>query len=104
MLQKKAISADALGLLKQLMADPALSGFVLVGGTSLALQYGHRLSEDLDLFCSKNFILEKLQQHISNIFPHAVLLSENEIGLQYNINKIKVDFLYRISRLSRELL
>ena len=32
--------------------QPALSGFVLIGGSALALRIGHRLSEDLDLaFC-----------------------------------------------------
>ena len=29
--------------------QPALAGFVLVGGSALALQIGHRLSEDLDM-------------------------------------------------------
>ena len=32
-----------------LKAQPALSGFVLIGGTALALQIKHRRSEDLDL-------------------------------------------------------
>ena len=39
-----------LGLLKDLMALPELSKFNLVGGTALALQIGHRISVDLDLF------------------------------------------------------
>ncbi len=30
-------------------AQPALSGFVLIGGTALALRIAHRRSEDLDL-------------------------------------------------------
>ena len=32
------------------MAHPAFKDFYLVGGTSLALQRGHRLSLDIDLF------------------------------------------------------
>lgn len=32
----------------RLCHDPRLSGFTLVGGTALALQIGHRISEDLD--------------------------------------------------------
>ena len=32
-----------------LKEQPALGGFVLVGGSALALRIGHRLSEDLDL-------------------------------------------------------
>lgn len=33
----------------RLKDDPRLAGFTLVGGTALALQIGHRISEDLDL-------------------------------------------------------
>ena len=32
----------------RLQNDPRLAGFTLVGGTALALQIGHRISEDLD--------------------------------------------------------
>ncbi len=32
----------------RLKDDPTLAGFTLVGGTALALQIGHRISEDLD--------------------------------------------------------
>ena len=32
----------------RLKDDPRLAGFTLVGGTALALQIGHRSSEDLD--------------------------------------------------------
>jgi hypothetical protein len=37
------------------MADKELADFYLVGGTSLALQIGHRISVDLDLFSTKDF-------------------------------------------------
>ncbi len=33
---------------ERLKGDPRLAGFTLVGGTALALQIGHRVSEDLD--------------------------------------------------------
>ena len=32
------------------MNEPLLKDFVLVGGTSLSLQLGHRISIDIDLF------------------------------------------------------
>ena len=32
----------------RLKDDPRLASFTLVGGTALALQIGHRISEDLD--------------------------------------------------------
>ncbi|MFN0033504.1 MAG: nucleotidyl transferase AbiEii/AbiGii toxin family protein [Saprospiraceae bacterium] len=34
---------------------PALDQFYLVGGTALALQLGHRVSVDLDLFSTEPF-------------------------------------------------
>lgn len=38
-------------LFGRLSNEPLLQGFVLVGGSALALQIGHRLSEDLDFTC-----------------------------------------------------
>jgi hypothetical protein len=50
MLQLHTIDPRTLELLKRLSAEPELSQHFLVGGTSLALQIGHRISVDLDLF------------------------------------------------------
>lgn len=50
MLSFRTINPHTLELLKHLMNDPYLKDCRLVGGTSLALQYGHRSSVDLDLF------------------------------------------------------
>ena len=50
MLSFRTIVPHTLELLRHLMAEPYLQGCRLVGGTSLALQYGHRSSVDLDMF------------------------------------------------------
>ena len=50
MLSFRTISPHTLELLKHLMAAPCLQDCRLVGGTALALQYGHRSSVDLDMF------------------------------------------------------
>ena len=50
MLHYETIAPATRELLNKLMSDDRLQDFVLVGGTSLALQLGHRLSVDLDLF------------------------------------------------------
>lgn len=47
MLQLQTVLPDTLELLKELFARPEMSGLRLVGGTALALQYGHRQSIDL---------------------------------------------------------
>lgn len=46
----KTVTPLLLKILKELMALPELNDFRLVGGTSLSLQIGHRLSVDIDLF------------------------------------------------------
>ena len=50
MLSYQTVEPHTLELLKKLMAEPSLKDTRLVGGTSLALQYGHRNSVDLDFF------------------------------------------------------
>ena len=50
MLSFRTIVPHTLELLRHLMAEPYLKDCRLVGGTALALQYGHRSSIDLDIF------------------------------------------------------
>lgn len=50
MLFFETIEAQTLSLLKRLQALPELADTRLVGGTALALQLGHRISVDLDVF------------------------------------------------------
>ena len=51
MLSIQTIQPDTLELLKRLASQPELAQTRLVGGTALALQYGHRQS--IDLLCRK---------------------------------------------------
>ena len=50
MLRLETVAPRTLALTRRLLALPALSRTRLVGGTALALQLGHRISVDLDLF------------------------------------------------------
>lgn len=50
MLRTETVTKECMALLKILMADPLFNEFRLVGGTALALYYGHRKSVDIDLF------------------------------------------------------
>lgn len=68
MLHKETIDAATLELLKRLMGDERLQGFVLVGGTSLALQIGHRISVDLDLFTEKEFEADELREYLERYY------------------------------------
>ncbi|RKX17304.1 MAG: hypothetical protein DRP35_11175, partial [Candidatus Zixiibacteriota bacterium] len=55
MLQLKTTDEDTFALLKELSISKSLSVFALAGGTALALQLGHRISVDIDLFIQKDF-------------------------------------------------
>ncbi len=55
MLQTQTIKPESFALLKRLKSLSELSNFYLLGGTALALKYGHRISIDLDLFGEKGF-------------------------------------------------
>lgn len=91
MLQTRTVEPGTLELLKNLMSLPELDGFYLVGGTALALQFGHRMSVDLGLFTELQFdkvaLLEALQKSYD-------VLVETEEGsmLITSINFVKVDF------------
>ncbi len=50
MLHLEVVDRRTLELLRTLQTMPELSRTRLVGGTALALQLGHRLSVDLDMF------------------------------------------------------
>ena len=60
MLRKETVSAPTLDLLRTLARDDLLKDFFLVGGTALALQIGHRRSEDVDLFSRNSFDEEEM--------------------------------------------
>lgn len=49
MLFYQSIESKTLELLKKFMKNDSFSNLKLVGGTSLALQIGHRTSIDIDL-------------------------------------------------------
>lgn len=68
MLYTKTVKDTTLELLKSLMKDDKLNDFVLVGGTALSLQIGHRISVDLDLFSEKVFEAEVLREYLEGIY------------------------------------
>jgi Nucleotidyl transferase AbiEii toxin, Type IV TA system len=96
MLQKQAVSDTCLQLIKDLISIPALSDFRLVGGTALALQYGHRRSIDIDLFSDKAFNNEQIIQALeAYLYPTRI---ENPrkypFGFFCDLREIKCDFMF----------
>ncbi len=99
MLQYRAVYPETLELLKKLMQLPELNDFFLVGGTALALQLGHRISLDIDLFTQKDFDTKELFLKLNRQFT-ITDLTEGNNTLSFNItypektnNSIKADII-----------
>ena len=91
MLSLQAVIPHTLELLRRLMAEPMLSETRLVGGTALALQYGHRHSVDLDFFGILDEDIHALRKHIEQI-GSVVIRKETERIRIYELDGVKIDF------------
>jgi hypothetical protein len=93
MLHEGCVSERLLTLLRKLQGETVFKDYFLVGGTALALQMGHRNSDDIDLFTQNELripeIAKYLKQHHSG--KYQILNTQNMI-YQIMINGIKVDF------------
>jgi nucleotidyltransferase AbiEii toxin of type IV toxin-antitoxin system len=69
-----------------------LNEFYLAGGTGLALQFGHRLSHDLDFLAPQHFDEDALLQRIQ-ILPEFALAAKAPYTLHATIQSTKVSFL-----------
>jgi hypothetical protein len=93
MFQKECISKPLLILLQQLQKSDVFKGYFLVGGTSLALQMGHRRSDDIDLFTQDEIDKETIGAFLFDNYRDKVLvINSQKIIYQVKINDIKVDF------------
>lgn len=72
MLQRATVNKELLVLLKKIMEDDFLTNFKLVGGTALALQIGHRISIDLDLFNPNSFDENILSDYLQKEYDFKV--------------------------------
>jgi len=69
--------------LKRLMEIPFLKPFSLVGGTALALKYGHRSSVDLDLFYHEKYPSQMLAISIPHAVTYFVDAEESETPVSF---------------------
>jgi predicted nucleotidyltransferase component of viral defense system len=79
-----------LGLLKKLQSEDLFSNLRLVGGTSLALQIGHRISVDIDLFGDLKCDNITLNNTLKSLAQYRIIQQTENIHI-YNIENIKVD-------------
>ncbi len=104
MLHLSAIDTSTLELLKSIMHCDEFTNLRLVGGTSLALQLGHRKSIDLDLF--GEIIFEHIDRTKAfNKFEKVVILKKSKNINILSIDDVKIDFVnYSYPWLQKQLL
>jgi len=86
MLHLNTIDPFLYQILKDFSVLPELNDFFLVGGTSLALQMGHRKSDDLDFFTNSTFSVSTVKAAIFNYSPTFELLNETKNGISFLLN------------------
>ncbi len=92
--QFENISANTAWFLKKLMSMQYMNSFTLVGGTSLALQLGHRKSEDLDfIFDGEIMASQNIKRFVAKSFPnYKIIRDESGYQLDLIIDATKITF------------
>ena len=90
MLHLSTVEPATLELLRKLQSLPILNNTRLVGGTALALQFGHRKSVDLDFFGHIDVDSLDLQEALQTIGTLTTLKDSKNIHI-YSLDGIKID-------------
>ncbi len=93
MLHIETLPASTLDLLKRLSTHPALDKFALVGGTALALLFGHRRSTDINFITPQTFDVEGLLETLSKELSHFETTGINKTGFNASIGDLKAAFM-----------
>lgn len=84
--------------LEALNEMPGLSDFYLAGGTALALQMGHRVSQDLDFFSSSNLLDFGARGVLTRqllSYDTVVIRRENDGMVYATVMDVEVSFIYQ---------
>ena len=90
MLSYQTVEPHTLELLRGLMEAPPLRQTRLVGGTALALQYGHRSSVDLDFFGNVEATTEELSQSLGQVGT-VTLLGQGKMIKGFTVDGVRID-------------
>ncbi|MBK8605079.1 MAG: nucleotidyl transferase AbiEii/AbiGii toxin family protein [Saprospiraceae bacterium] len=91
MLRTETIEPGTLDILIKCMKLPSLAPFILVGGTAPSLQYGHRMSIDVDFFGTVDQLdSEAIKTELDSI-GNTIFSSESSVMLGFYVNQVKVD-------------
>lgn len=92
MLHRDAVEPGLLDLAERLSSQSAFAQFYLVGGTSLALQIGHRFSVDLDFFTHEDFDFQAVTETIES-FDEASISRSQDGTVIAEIGGAKIDII-----------
>ena len=90
MLSYQTVEPHTLELLRKLMEAPLLRQARLVGGTALALQYGHRSSVDLDFFGNIEASTEELTQVLGQVGV-VTLFGQSKMIKGFALDGVRID-------------
>jgi hypothetical protein len=96
MIHEEAVKSEMLVILSYFMRWPELSSFCLVGGTSIALRFGYRESDDIDLFSPNEFDSPRLSEALNRDFPDCEITGISKGSVLAFFNGIKIDILQHI--------
>ena len=96
MLHFETVEPSTLSLLRKISVIPELKSFSLVGGTALALKFGHRKSVDLDLFSYEKFDVNELTSILEREFGSAFKFESTKVSFAVfcEINQVKTDLVH----------
>jgi hypothetical protein len=95
MLQKECVSERLLALTRQIEGETIFKDYFLVGGTALALQIGHRKSDDIDLFTKNELQIPEITNYLTQCHRKKFqILNSQTMIFQVMIDGIKVDFVH----------
>jgi hypothetical protein len=95
MLHEGCVSEGLLALVRKLEKEEVFKDYFLVGGTALALQIGHRKSDDIDLFTQKEPQIPEITKFLKqNYGGKYQLINSQRMIYQVMIEGIKVDFVH----------
>lgn len=100
-MREEALTKESALLLPRFSHFPE---FYLAGGTALALQIGHRISVDFDLFSDQELpanILEQIKRTFKNFSIEITYRSPEQLNVL--INGIKITFLIPIRQDPRKI-
>jgi hypothetical protein len=88
----KVLSKAAWSIVRRLVSEKLVNCWTLAGGTSLALQLGHRYSEDLDFFRHEAFDVDSLTNQLAQI-GRVQIQSRTSDTLHVLVGGLRISFL-----------